>query len=78
MTTIIGVKLEKRQESATELQEIATKFGCSIKTRIGLHEVLDGTCSPSGVILFEVINSATEFENALKAIAGATVKVMSF
>ena len=78
MTVIIGVKLEKRQENAKKLQDIATEFGCSIKTRIGLHEVADGVCSPSGVILFEVINKEVEFENALKTIESAVVKVMTF
>ena len=78
MVKIIGLKLEKRVENATKLQQIATDFGCSIKTRIGLHDVSDGVCSPSGVILFEVINRADEFENALKTIEGAIVKVMEF
>ncbi len=78
MTTIIGVKLYKRQNSASELQKVATEFGCSIKTRIGLHEVSEQVCSPSGVILFELINKAQEFVSELKKIDGATVKVMEF
>jgi len=78
MTTVIGVKLEKRQENAQKLQEIATEFGCSIKTRIGLHGVSDGICSPSGIILFEVINKEAEFEKALRTIEGAVVKAMTF
>lgn len=78
MITIIGVKLETRANSAAELQKIATEFGCSIKTRIGLHDIADGVCSPSGVILFDVINKADEFEKALKSIEGAVVQKMSF
>lgn len=78
MTTIIGVRLESRANSSAELQKIATEFGCSIKTRIGLHDIADGVCSPSGVILFDVINKADEFEKALKSIEGAVVQKMSF
>lgn len=78
MTTIIGVKLEQRQESAVQLQKVATEFGCSIKTRIGLHNVENGVCSPTGVILFEVVSEAQKFEAALKDIKGAVVQVMSF
>jgi hypothetical protein len=78
MTSIIGVKLEARQESAALLQKIATDFGCSIKTRIGLHSVENGVCAPSGVILFDVINEVDEFERALKAIPNAIVQKMVF
>ncbi|GBF23021.1 hypothetical protein tpqmel_0425 [Candidatus Gastranaerophilus sp. (ex Termes propinquus)] len=78
MTKIIGVKLKHRKDEAQELQKIATDFGCSIKTRIGLHDASDDECSPSGIILFEVINNGVEFEQALQAIEGATVKSMVF
>lgn len=78
MTAIIGVKLEHRQDTSVELQKIATEFGCSIKTRIGLHDVADNICSPSGVILFEVLSKAEEFEKALKSIEGAIVKTIIF
>ncbi len=78
MTTIIGVKLENRHNNSQKLQEIATKFGCSIKTRIGLHEVSECVCSHSGLILFEVINKAAELEKELKTLEGAVVKVMAF
>ncbi len=55
MTTILGIKLAKRTETAPMLQEILSKYGCNIKTRIGLHDVRDGICAPDGVILLEVI-----------------------
>ena len=56
MTTIIGIKLENRMENAVEVQDILTKYGCSIKTRIGLHNAECGTCSPYGLILLEVLD----------------------
>ena len=45
MTTIIGIKISNRLESAISVQEILTKYGCAIKTRIGLHEEINGQCS---------------------------------
>jgi len=78
MKAIIGVKLEHRENTATELQKIATQFGCDIKTRIGLHDVHNNVCETSGIILFEVIKNAQEFEAALKGIEGAAVKSMTF
>jgi hypothetical protein len=61
-TTVFGVKLNNRIETAPKFQEIITKYGCNIKTRIGLHEVTDNVCSPSGIIILEVIGKNSEIE----------------
>ena len=58
MTTIIGVKLEDRQECSVEFQKLITKYGCGIKTRIGLHNVVENRCLSEGLILLEVIDGA--------------------
>lgn len=55
MTTIIGVSLTDRQECAQEFQEILTKFGCSIRTRIGLHPTEQGVCLNRGIVLLETL-----------------------
>lgn len=54
MTTIIGVNLTDRAESSLEFQEILTKYGCSIRTRIGLHHPEQGVCTNRGVVLLDV------------------------
>lgn len=61
MITILGIKMNDRVENAVAFQAILTKYGCSIKTRIGLHNIQTETCAPYGVILLEIIDS----ENAL-------------
>lgn len=58
MTTIIGIRISNRLESAVCVQEILTKYGCVIKTRIGLHEEVNGQCSPKGLILLEIIDDS--------------------
>ncbi len=80
MTTILGIKLQNRVEVAKSFQEILSHHGCSIKTRIGLHEVTDGKCSPNGVILLEVIdeNEAVEIEKDLLNIDNIEVQKMIF
>ncbi len=79
MSTIFGIKLLNRMDNATDFQAIISKFGCSIKTRIGLHEVSDGICSPSGVILIEFIGSdANDFEKELKALNDIEIQKMVF
>ena len=80
-TTILGVKLTQRVSAAQEFQKVLTEYGCSIKTRLGLHPVTEGVCSPSGVILLEVIGDDATIENmisAIKAIPGTDVQKMEF
>lgn len=65
--TIIGIHLKDRNQDAVGLQEILTRYGCSIKTRIGLHDASEGQCAPGGVILLEVINKQEELIKELSA-----------
>lgn len=64
--TIIGIKLENRLESAIEFQKIITKFGCEIRTRIGLHSSEKEVCSNNGVILLEITGDGKELIDELK------------
>lgn len=66
MKTIIGVRLENRTEASAEFQAIITKFGCGIKTRIGLHDTYEDRCINSGLVVLEVIDdSANDLFNEL-------------
>ena len=56
MTAIIGLKLEDRLDTAIEFQRIISKYGCAIKTRLGLHQVQERFCASSGIIILEVID----------------------
>lgn len=58
--TIIGVYLKDRAKEAVDFQSVLTRYGCSIKTRIGLHDAADGLCAAGGLILLEVINKEEE------------------
>ena len=53
-------------------------YGCSIRTRIGLHDAGDGFCSPNGLILLEVVSRAGELAAALGQVPGVAVKKMVF
>ena len=65
MTTIIGIPLENRHDDSQKLQEILTKYGCSIKTRLGLHDMGDYKCLNYGVVLIEVVNNINEIYDEL-------------
>lgn len=78
---ILGVQVTNRINNALEVQEILTKFGCNIKTRLGLHEVTDAVCSTIGLLILEMygdIKQIKEMENQLKAVHGIVVKKMVF
>lgn len=80
-TTILGILLKKRTTKATNLQEILSKYGCSIKTRIGIHNASDNVCSPDGVILLDIIGEDSELqalETDLRNIEGAEIQKMVF
>jgi hypothetical protein len=65
MTAIIGVSLENRIEEAVKFQEIITKYGCTIRTRIGLHNIGEYKCVNNGIILLEVTEKVNEIYDTL-------------
>ena len=65
--TILGICLKNRTQQAGALQEILTRYGCSIKTRIGLHDVAEGQCAAGGIILLEIISKDEEMIKELSA-----------
>jgi hypothetical protein len=78
---VLGVLIANRAACATEFQKIITEYGCSIKTRIGLHGVSDNACSPSGLVLLEMFGDEApilELESKLKAVDCFRVQKMVF
>jgi len=81
MTKIImGIKLNQRNETAAALQDILTRHGCMINTRLGFHEVSDVTCSEQGYILLEFAANSEdeilEMKKEIEALGELTVKMM--
>lgn len=80
-TWILGISISDRLQAASEVQSVLTKFGCTIRTRLGLHEIVDEYVSPEGIILLELTGDPDEFmklENELLNLDGVTVKKMVF
>lgn len=80
MTTIMGVRLGSRNNTATDFQTVLTKFGCAIKTRIGLHEAAENVCAPHGIIILEIVDDSQveELKNSLLSIQETEVQTMKF
>lgn len=78
---ILGVHITDRVHHAGAVQDVLTTCGCSIKTRIGLHDVQDDFCSPNGVVLLEMAGKDDEVADCaekLAAIDGVDVQKMVF
>jgi hypothetical protein len=78
---ILGIHITDRVKEVSDVQSILSKFGCTIKTRLGLHEVKEDFCASSGLILLELTGNSEEFfklENELLRIDGLEVKKMVF
>ena len=78
---IVGVHVTERVQHAGEVQTILSKYGCSIRTRLGLHEADQGVCSPNGLIVLEMLDDevvTVEMIVELESIEGVEVKQMVF
>jgi len=78
-TTIMALTIDPRDDHAPQVQTVLTKHGCIIKTRIGLHEVQENSCSQRGLIILHITSDSEEveeLEKELKDIEGISVKYM--
>jgi hypothetical protein len=80
-TWIMGILIGERMHDVSDLQSILTKFGCSIRTRLGLHKTVADNVTTGGIIILELSGDKEEFlklENELLQLEGLTVKKMVF
>ncbi len=78
---IVGIHIQDRITRASEVQKILTQYGCTIKTRLGLHEVSGDVCSGNGVVLLELTGAQDQMDAliaALNATEGVDVQSMVF
>ncbi len=78
---VLGVLVKTQSEAALKVQEILTKYGCSIRTRLGLHTPDISACDSCGLILLELTGNVDEsirLENELWALDGVKVQKMVF
>lgn len=77
--TIFGVHISQRVENVPAVQAVLTKYGCNIRTRLGIHDADSTSCSPSGLVLVDVFGDGIEdFYKELTALKGVEVQRMDF
>jgi len=77
---IMAVRVDNRETTAVEIQKVLTEFGCSIRTRLGLHDQPAGNvCSPMGLLILQLCSEAKvsqELEKKLNAIDGIKAQLV--
>jgi hypothetical protein len=77
--TIFGVHISHRTENVPAVQAVLSKYGCSIRTRLGLHDADSTSCSPSGLLLVDVFGPEAEpFYMELSNLQGVDLQRMDF
>lgn len=77
-TTIVAVLQSNRRETSTAVQQVLTKYGCNIRTRLGLHDVSDNYCADTGLILLQMFGDMDPavMERELNGIPGVKMQYM--
>jgi len=78
---IVGVHITDRVGHVDSVQHLLTEYGCSIRTRLGLHEADKGFCSANGLLLLELVDDdakADELIAKLNAVEGVEAQKMTF
>ncbi|WP_041668582.1 hypothetical protein [Acetobacterium woodii] len=82
MRQIMGIQVGNRESEALKVQELLSKNGCIIKTRLGLHESSEELCSITGLIILEFLpdkdDEISKMENELNNLSSIIVKKMIF
>ncbi|MGE5678369.1 MAG: hypothetical protein ACM3ZR_09985 [Pseudomonadota bacterium] len=81
MNRIMAVKINGRTANAPLVQEILTKYGCNIKTRIGFHETNEDQCSTDGILILQLFGKDDElqaFLSELGKLNGVSPKFIEF
>jgi hypothetical protein len=77
--TIFGVHISQRVKNVPAVQAVLSKYGCNIRTRLGIHDADGTSCSPSGLLLVDAFGPEMEdFYKELQALEGVDIQRMDF
>lgn len=81
MSAIMAIKINGRIANAPLVQEILTKYGCNIKTRVGFHETNEDQCSTDGILILQLTGQGIEIQNMydeMKKLNGVIPQMIEF
>ena len=68
VVTIVSLIVENRDRVVSEVQDSLSRYGCSIRTRLGLNEKINGT--NMGVIILELTGNPIEQRGLINRLSG--------
>ena len=78
---IMAVKVSERESTSLKVQEVLTKYGCYVRTRLGLHAPeSDGACSPHGILILQLCSEekiSRELKDRLCSIEGVRAELIN-
>ena len=60
--TVLLVLVSDRKEVAIKVQKILTDWGCTIKTRLGIHDGVLDNCSNYGLMVLDIVGEKKKNE----------------
>ncbi|HOW16528.1 MAG TPA: hypothetical protein PK443_02325 [bacterium] len=60
--TVLIVLIGNRKEAAVTIQKILTDWGCTIKTRLGIHDGVLDNCTNSGLLILDIVGQKEKNE----------------
>lgn len=81
MNPIMAIKINGRIANAPHVQEILTKYGCNIKTRVGFHETSEDQCSTDGILILQLFGKEDDVLSMfteLQKLDGVVPKMIEF
>ena len=63
--SILGLSILNNNEELSKLQEILTRYGCAISTRIHLQHRGDFKCANKSIMIIEVVDKTNEIYDEL-------------
>ena len=76
---IVALRIEQRVQTATSVQEVLTKYGGIIKTRLGLHDVGGDPPANDGIVILQLCCKPDEIDGLLAelgAVSGVKAKLI--
>jgi len=79
MKTILLILIGQRKQTAVQVQNVLTVWGCMIKTRLGIHDGVMENCSEHGLLILELAgerNKMDELARKVSLIKGVSSKLV--
>ncbi len=78
--TVLLVLVSGRKESAVTVQKVLTDWGCTIKTRLGIHEGVLDSCTDSGLLVLDIVGEKEkneEMTRKLNLVKGVKAEIVN-